>query len=1094
MGKPGMNEHLSIYTFGGLTIQKDGQSVDALHSRKAQALLVYLAVTGRPQPREVLADLLWDGFSQQKAMNNLRVVLSSLRKPLEEYLLINRDTASMNPEMVYDLDVAVLDANLDFVGDYERKTGALNQEAITRIEHAVDLYKGGFLAGFFVEQAPEFESWMVVERERLHHIVLDGLGKLVRWKLEQGEYTSGIGYASRWIQLDSLSETAHRQMMRLLAFSGQRGEALKQYQRCREILLDELSVEPDTRTNALYEQIKNGEFVPDEPIPQPSSAVKPVQVETRHHNLPAQTTPFIGRERELSELDKLLSDPVLRQITVLGAGGMGKTRLVLEAAAQLVSQNDVSSSSEGEVRSGRSRWDGVFFLPLAQVSTPNEIVLVIAEQLEILLVGDSDPQDQILNFLSRQRLLLIFDSFEHLLVGTDLIALILQHAPNVTILVTSRERLRITGEYVYRLGELSYPEDEQARSMDLAQAVTAFGAVGLFLQHARLIRPDLEFEPDILAEVVRICRLVQGMPLAIILAVSWIETLSLKELADTIADNIDILASEQRDLPPRQRSIRAAFEASWQRLSPTNQAVFSKLFVFRGGFNRDAAQIIAGADIFILRTFIEKSLIFPVGSDRYELHELLRQFAEQKLADTGGIEQVQQAHSKYYLDTLNSLEADVKGQRQADAFKEINLDLKNITQAWFWALGQAYFAWVDSALESLTVFCYYFSRGNEGHELFTAAREKSFTSNNNHFWGRLLVRHAWLKSEYGIKADSIEADLDQSWAIFKQLDDQREIALLSLARGFFQIRIYDDIDTGMQEFEQAFQIYQALDERFYLTILLGRIGYCQVDPTAWFHYINQSLTLALETGNHYEALSAQGNLGAMFTNMGDILSAEQFFCEAQETASRIGALHDIYYTSNYLAFTGFLQGDLDQMKRYLPSREDIVIGKVTTTLIAATLAIRALLAIVSGEIEISEQLARQSLELQSNKRTELLAYWALAIVAMDRDNLAEASHWLSAYYQQPNITLYPGVMTRPLPVVALFLARSGQPTRAAQILSLATNHPASQIGWLNHWHIGVNLASELEQRLGKVDFQEQWDLGMGLDLAKTVNLLALELV
>jgi predicted ATPase len=794
------------------------------------------------------------------------------------------------------------------------------------------------------------------------------------------------------------------------------------------------------------------------------------------------------------ELDQLLMDPDVRLVTLLGAGGMGKTRLALEAAAKLVSKNNGSPSSEVGANSERLHWDGVFFLPLAQINTLKEIVLAMAEQLEILLFGDSDPLDQILKYLGGQRFLLILDGFEHLLADTDLIASILQHAPNVTILVTSRERLKITGEYVYRLGELSYPEDEQAKSMDLEQAVNTFSAVGLFLHHARLIRPDLEYNPDMLAEVVRICRLVQGMPLAIILAVSWIETLSLEELADTIADNIDILASEQRDLPPRQRSIRAAFEASWQRLSPTNQAVFAKLFVFRGGFNRKAAQMIAGADIFVLRTLVEKSLIVPAGSDRYELHELLRQFAAQKLADSGGVEQVQLAHSKYYLSTLNSLEADVKGQRQADTFKEINLDLKNITQAWFWALDQAHFEWVDSALESLTVFCYYFSRGNEGHELFTAAREKSITINNNHFGGRLLVRHAWLKSEYGIKADSIEADLDQSWAIFKQLDNQREIALISLARGFFQIRIYDDIDTGVQEFEQAFRIYQTLDERFYMTILLGRIGYCQVDPTAWFNYINQSLTMALETGNHYEALSAQGNLGAMFTNMGDIISAEEFFCEAQATASRIGALHDINYTSNYLAFTGFLQGDLDQMKRYLPPQEDIVIGKVTTTLIAATLATRALLAVVSGEIEISEQLARQSLEIPSNTRTELLAYWALAMVSMERDNLAEGSHWLSAYYKQPNLTLYPGVVTRLLPVAALFLARSGQPTRAAQILSLATNHPASQIGWLDHWYIGVNLASELEQRLGKVYFQEQWDLGIGLDLAEAVNLLASELV
>jgi hypothetical protein len=181
------------------------------------------------------------------------------------------------------------------------------------------------------------------------------------------------------------------------------------------------------------------------------------------------------------------------------------------------------------------------------------------------------------------------------------------------------------------------------------------------------------------------------------------------------------------------------------------------------------------------------------------------------------------------------------------------------------------------------------------------------------------------------------------------------------------------------------------------------------------------------------------------------------------------------------------------MKQYLPPREDIVIGKVGTTLIAATLATRALLAIVNGEVEISEKYARQSLETPSNTRTELLAYWALAMVSLERDKPTDASHWLSKYYTQENITLYPGVMTRPLPVAALFLARRGQPSRAAQVLSLATNHPASQIGWLRHWPIGANLHSEIEQTLGEAAFQEEWDQGKLLDFAEAIKQLAVEL-
>jgi hypothetical protein len=297
----------------------------------------------------------------------------------------------------------------------------------------------------------------------------------------------------------------------------------------------------------------------------------------------------------------------------------------------------------------------------------------------------------------------------------------------------------------------------------------------------------------------------------------------------------------------------------------------------------------------------------------------------------------------------------------------------------------------------------------------------------------------------------------------------------------------------VEEFEQAYQIYKELNERFYMTILLGRIGYCQVNPAAWSDFMQQSLAMASETGNHYEELSAQGNLAAMFANLGDIISAEKYFYEAQTTAIRIGASRDIYYTSNYLAFTRFLSGDLDQMKKYLPPQEDIVIGKVGTTLIAAALATRALLAAVSGEIDYSDHFARQSLEMPSNTRTELLAYWVLAMVSMERDDLTEARHWLSEYYQQQNINQYPGVVTRLLPVAALYFTKCGQLSRASQILSLAKNHPASQIGWLRHWSSGANLRSELEQRLGRVEFQKQWDQGMSLDLTESINLLILEL-
>lgn len=301
------------------------------------------------------------------------------------------------------------------------------------------------------------------------------------------------------------------------------------------------------------------------------------------------------------------------------------------------------------------------------------------------------------------------------------------------------------------------------------------------------------------------------------------------------------------------------------------------------------------------------------------------------------------------------------------------------------------------------------------------------------------------------------------------------------------IRIHSDIAAGLQEFEWAFQIYKELDDQFYMTILLNRIGFCQEDPSSFLDFTHQSLALALETGNDYEAVRPETNLGGMSNAMGDSISGEQFFHQALARAKRIGKPSSDNFISTNLAFVGFLRGDLDQVKRYLPPQDNMVIGKVIPNSIANYLNTRALLAATSGDLEMSEQLAR-SLDFP-----DLSAHWALAMVYIGRGNLADASQLLSVEYQKPSIKWYPGIMTRSLPVAALILNKRDQPTRAAQVLSLATNHPASQVGWVRLWKSGANLHSELGQTLGEVAFQEAWEQGKSLDLAETVVQLASEL-
>lgn len=345
------------------------------------------------------------------------------------------------------------------------------------------------------------------------------------------------------------------------------------------------------------------------------------------HNLPAQTTPFVGREAELTELASLLGTQDVRLVAILGPGGMGKTRLALEIAADQLPHYP----------------DGVFFVALAPLADPASVVPAIAEAVRFSFQGDTDPQQQLLEFLRNRQLLLILDNFEHLLDAAPLLTTILQAAPCVKVLVTSRSRLNLQEEALFRLEGLDFPDWETP-----ADALE-YSAVKLFVQSASRVQPGFALQVHDLTYLARICRQVQGMPLGILLAAAWIDLLSLEEISTEMARSLDFLSTEQRNVPTRQRSIQAVFDYSWTLLSDEERDVFQKLSVFRGGFTREAAQQVADASLRTLGALVNKSMLrrFP-DTGRYEIHELLRQYAEKHLA--GDRDTVRDCHSRYYAD------------------------------------------------------------------------------------------------------------------------------------------------------------------------------------------------------------------------------------------------------------------------------------------------------------------------------------------------------------------------------------------------------------------------------------------------------------
>jgi predicted ATPase/predicted negative regulator of RcsB-dependent stress response len=426
----------------------------------------------------------------------------------------------------------------------------------------------------------------------------------------------------------------------------------------------------------------------------------PPKTDVARHNLPAQTTPFVGRDDELAELARLLHHSDVRLVTVLAPGGMGKTRLALESAQRVA--NALSSPPA-------LFENGVYFVPLAPLTAPDFITSAIAEAVKFSFYGTEDPKQQLLDFLREKHLLLVMDNFEHIIAGANLVADILQYAPHVRILATSRERLNLSGETVFTISGMDFPEWETP-----ADALE-YSAVKLFMQSARRAQPAFELTGDDLQYVARICRLVQGMPLGILLAAAWVEALSLSEIASEIERSLDFLESEMRDLPERHRSIRAVFEYSWNLLSEEERAIFSRLAVFRGGFARDAAMTIAGASLRNLTTLVNKSLVSREPSGRYQIHELLRQYAEEQLrADPQAFTFSGDSHCAYYTGFVSSKMPDLLGGRQREAVAEIDHELENIRVAWRWAVQHRNIDAIAKAIMPYPWFCQFRSLYAEG--------------------------------------------------------------------------------------------------------------------------------------------------------------------------------------------------------------------------------------------------------------------------------------------------------------------------------------------------------------------------------------------
>ncbi len=877
---------LQLSLFGKPQILLNDVQVTDFESTKVQALLYYLAVTAQPHSREKLATLLWGDLPETTAKRNLTKALTNLRRLLTPYILIERHSVALDQTLPSVVDVTQFHVSLNSELNPSPKDSTQN---LTLLQQATDLYQGDFLEGFHVKKALEFEDWMLTQRERLREMMLDTLQRLTEHHAQaKTELQTALDYAHRLLSIEPWHETTHRQLMLLLARSGRREAALTQYETCCQILAEELGVEPMAETIALYERLKAANQAPV-------------------YNLPTPPNAFVGREIELQQIERYLADPACRLVTITGLGGMGKTRLALATAHQIN-----QSATQFFL-------NGVAFISLSGVLEEEAVPLAIATALDVPLSRATSPRQVLLNFLSNQEFLLVLDNFEQVTQAVEFLLELLQQCPLVKLLVTSREPLNVTTEWRVDLEGLPIPPDE----VNEVEALQNYASVAFFVRSASQVNSQFSLSEENMVAVGHLCRLVAGMPLALQLAATWLRMMSVNAILTALERDLDILATEMHDLPPRQRSMRAVFESTWQLLESDEQRVVETLSICRGGFTYEAAAEIAQATPFLLRRIIDRAFIYQQEELRYTIHPLTQQFAQEQLNKVDHEVTATTAHGQYYLSWLTSLEPALYSLTPQAAIKAIKQELDNLQQAWTWAIHTKQTEKLLHSLPGLKAF--YDSVGllQAGEVLIENTLAQQWETSDQ-AEALLLCQLLLAKAQFIIDQGRYESGAEavvQALELAQVLQDEETIADAHDLRA----RILNDTgvyDEAKQQYEHALTTYRRLAIDRKTAKMLTDLG--------WTHIMDDEVdqavpileeALALERkGEHKRGIAfALGNLGVAYAIKGDLQHAMVNQQEALTAYEELGDVLNVERCENNLGMSllgiGRYEAALPHMQR-----------------------------------------------------------------------------------------------------------------------------------------------------------------------------------
>jgi len=612
-------------------------------------------------------------------------------------------------------------------------------------------------------------------------------------------------------------------------------------------------------------------------------------------NFPATSTAFVGREREIAELQALLADPQNHVVSLIGPGGTGKTRLSMAVAESVAERYH----------------DGVIFVPLEAVATPEEIPAKIADALDFPL-GAGEIHEQLINYFKDRQMLLVLDNLEHLIDGMAMIAEGLQHTPGITLLATSRERLRLRGETVYEVDSMAVPSAE----LPLAEFAEN-PAVKLFMNGAVRNASHFELTDESALSVQRVIQLVQGMPLGIELAAGWLEMLNIEEIANEIETSLDFLETDMRDVPVRHRSMRAVFDYSWNLMSPDEQNAFMKLSIFRDGFERAAAQTILGTSLKTLTSLVNKSLLFRAPNGRYTVHALLRQYAEEKFKDCcPDTDKVKDDYINYYFDFKLKVEKFLYTHKEKESIEAFETEAENMRHAWALATQRERFDDIDKTLEVTMQYYLFVTNTQEASVKFKKLLdqlEKHRPAQERLYW-RVKLRYGLLLGRTGeyLQAEKVG---QEALVYFRANPDREELLWVLNGLGYAaMMRGHYDESRRYQLEAKAMLIPN--DHVKYISQTTGNLGYLEFlvgnYAAARDIYLEMIQERDPEHTSHVQMSFGYNNLGEISQALGNLPEAERYYQAAYDIFSQYKNKRGMAFSGNNLAGVKFLNGHREE--------------------------------------------------------------------------------------------------------------------------------------------------------------------------------------